>query len=83
MFSGRFKFKDLQIYNISRYDTLARCMYVQEMMSQAHSPLLPNKADVELAALQVFAGVAHDLVEGIFQQMVTTDDQPEEHAQSS
>lgn len=42
-----------------------------------HSPLLPDKADVELAALQVFTGIAHDLVEGIFQQMVTTDDQPE------
>ncbi len=44
-----------------------------------YSPLLPHKADVELAALQVFTGVAHDLVEGIFQQVVTTDDQPEKH----
>lgn len=43
----------------------------------AYSPLLPHKADVELAALQVFTGVAHDLVEGIFQQVVTADDQPE------
>lgn len=40
------------------------------------SPFLPNKADVELAALQVFPGVAHDLVEGVFQQVVPTNDQP-------
>lgn len=42
-----------------------------------YSPFLPHKADVELAALQVFTRVAHDLVECIFQQMVTTNDQPE------
>lgn len=44
-----------------------------------HSPLLSDEADVELAALQVFAGVAHDLVEGVFQQVVAADDQPERH----
>lgn len=43
----------------------------------SHSPLLSNEADVELAALQVFAWVAHDLVEGVFQQVVPADDQPE------
>lgn len=41
------------------------------------SPFFPYKADVELAALQVFTGVAHDLVEGIFQQVVATDYQSE------
>lgn len=46
-------------------------------MGPSYSPLLPDEADVELAALQVFAGVAHDLVEGILEQMITADDQPE------
>lgn len=32
-----------------------------------HSPFLTHKADVKLTPLQVFAGVAHYLVEGILQ----------------
>lgn len=48
-----------------------------DTICDARSPLFPDKADVELAALQVFTRVAHDLVEGIFQQVVTADDQPE------
>lgn len=48
-----------------------------DTMCDTHSPFFPYKADVELAALQVFTRVAHDLVEGIFQQVVTADDQPE------
>lgn len=39
------------------------------------SPLLSYKADIEFAPLQVFTGVTHDLVEGIFQKMVPAYDQ--------
>lgn len=48
-----------------------------DTICDARSPFFPYKADVELAALQVFTRVAHDLVEGIFQQVVAADDQPE------
>lgn len=41
------------------------------------SPVLADKADVEFAPLQVFAGVAHDLVKGVLQKVVSADDEPE------
>ena len=40
------------------------------------SPLLPAEAHIQLAALQVLTGVAHDLVEGVLQQVVPADYQP-------
>lgn len=40
------------------------------------SPVLAHKADVEFAPLQVFARVAHDLVEGVLQEVVPAYDEP-------
>lgn len=42
-----------------------------------YQPFFSNKADIKLAPLKVFAGIAHDLVESIFQQMISSNDQPE------
>ena len=49
---------------------------------EADSPLLPHEANVELAPLQVFTGVTHDLVEGIFQEVVPADDQSGRNTQT-
>lgn len=45
---------------------------------ESFSPVLAHKANVEFAPLQIFAGVAHDLIEGVLQQVVSADDEPED-----
>lgn len=47
--------------------------WVAETTSLFYLPFLPNEGDVQLIPLQVFSGVAHDLVESIFQQVVPSD----------
>lgn len=47
------------------------------------SPVLAHEADVEFAPLQVFAGVAHDLVEGVLQEVVPAYDEPGTQTQSA
>lgn len=39
-------------------------------------PVLAYKADVKLAPLQVFTGVAHDLVKGVLQKVISAYDEP-------
>lgn len=46
------------------------------------SPLLSNKGDVELVSLELLPRVCHHLIEGPLQQVVSTDDEPENERHS-
>lgn len=52
---------------------------VNVVFSFRSSPLLSDEADIELAALEVLPGVAHNLVEGVLQEVVPADAQSEDH----
>ena len=41
--------------------------------SLCYSPFLPNKCDIQLISLQVFSGVAHNLIKSIFEQVISSD----------
>lgn len=69
-----------QTTSFSRTENMLRLTSDRSQISseQLSSPLLSCEADVELAALQVFPGVTHDLVKGVLQQVVPTDAEPED-----
>jgi hypothetical protein len=46
---------------------------VAQTTSLFYLPFLPDKGDVQFIPLQVLSGVAHDLIESIFQQVISSD----------
>lgn len=43
------------------------------------SPVLAHEAHVKFTPLQVFPGVTHDLIKGVFQEVVPAYDEPGTH----